>query len=148
MATLVVAIREAHDVTDAEILDARSTRNLAFDLAVESSFALLYFCGAAVICVLIRRRFSADGRVAAAVATVLVSVAAAFIGVQAGAMWSAVWEIVRVGNGHMSSYRAAHNPWADRLLIIFLGAIFLFWLASLAVHFLHRHKHEADALAV
>jgi hypothetical protein len=145
MATLVSAIRQAHDVTDAEILDARSTRNLAFDLAVELSFALLYFCGAAVVCGLIRKRFSADGGVAAAVAILLASVAAAFIGVQAGAMWSAVWEIVRVGNGHMSGYRAAHNPWADRLSMVFLGAVALFWLAGLAVYLVHSRKRDALA---
>jgi hypothetical protein len=143
MATLVAAIRQAHDVTDAEILDARSTRNAWFDLAVELSFAVLYFCGAAVMCALIRKRFAADGGVAAVVAILLASVATGFIGVQAGAMWGAVWEIVRVGNGHMSGYRAAHNPWADRLSIIFLGAVVLFWVAGLAVHLVHRHKRDA-----
>ena len=62
--------------------------------------------------------------------------AVAVLGVQCFRLWGGVWEVIRVGNGHMTSIRAASStgwvhqyPGAD-----VLGAVLAFWSVALIAH--------------
>lgn len=101
------AIEIAHGVSPEQILVARGQRNQWFDTAVALLFLPLYLLGAAQGCRRLRRRFSAKERAARWAATGVASVAAGFLGFQVFRLWAAVWEVIRVGNGHMTSIRAA-----------------------------------------
>ena len=67
----------------------------------------------------------------------LVSLAAGVVGLQIGQLWLSVWEIVRVGSGHMSVFRAAsRTQWTHRHVPALLGAaVLLFWVVSLALRY-------------
>jgi hypothetical protein len=133
MARLVAAIESNHEVTAEQVHAARGQRNPAFDLAAALSFLPLYCVGAILICRRLRRRFSSEARAVAVSVTILTSAAASFLGLQLGQMWLAVWEVTRVGNGHLSSFRAAvFNHWSQRHIgALFAGGVLLFWLIAL-----------------
>src|SRR5262245_31804695 len=131
------AIEIDHDVTPEQIRVARAQRNQRFDLAVALLFLPLYALGATIACRRLRRRFSTTESDIRSVATGLTSIAAGFLGVQCFRLWGAVWEVIRVGNGHMTSIRAASdNRWTGAYggadLVV---AILLFWLIALVLEF-------------
>lgn len=127
------AIQDNHNVTADQVRDARGVRNGTFDLAVVLLFLPLYALGAAVACRWLRGRFSSNERYAGLIATGLASIAAALIGLQAFRLWGALWEVVRVGNGHMTSIRAASSSgWAHQYVgADFIGGVVLFSLIAL-----------------
>ena len=127
------AIENNHDVTSEQVRVARGHRNRTFDLAVVVLFLPLYALGAAIACRWLRRRFSSNERYVGLAATGLASIAAAFLGLQLFRLWGAVWEVVRVGNGHMTSVRAAsYSRWTQQYAgADFVGGILLFWLIAL-----------------
>lgn len=127
------AIENNHDVTSEQIRVARGQRNQTFDLAVVLLFLPLYSLGATVSCLWLCRRFSSNERYVRLVATGLASIAAAFLGIQCFRLWGAVWEVIRVGNGHMTSIRAAsYSRWSQQYGgADFIGGILLFWLIAL-----------------
>jgi hypothetical protein len=108
MARLVSAIETNHAVTPGQIAVARGERSLLFDTAAAASFLPLFVLSAIAVCSRLSRRFSNDERSVRLVAIALTSVAAGFLGIQGGRLWGAVWEAVRVGNGHMSRFRSAN----------------------------------------
>jgi hypothetical protein len=132
MARLVARIESGHAVTSDQIGVARGRRNWLFDLAVGLLFLLFYGFGATTVCLALRRRFSSDHRHVGLVVTALSSLAASFLGLQFLQLWFAVWEAVRVGNGHMSSFRTATwTHWGQQHQgAHFIGGIFLFWLVA------------------
>jgi hypothetical protein len=134
MERLVAAIGRHHAVTAEQIHVARGQRNPAFDLAAALSFLPIYCVGAILICRRLRRRFSSEPRSVAMSVTALASAAAGFLGLQLGQMWLAIWEVTRVGNGHLSGFRAAvFNHWSQRHVgALFAGGVLLFWLMALS----------------
>src|SRR5436190_2244498 len=133
MARLVATIENSHGITTQQVAIARGQRNRLFDVAVGLLFLPVYCFGATVVCLVLRRRFSSDRRHVGLLAKSLTSVAASFIGVQVGELWLDVWEAVRVGNGHMSSFRAAtSNRWSQQHHgAELVGGILLFWVIAL-----------------
>ena len=129
---LFSAIEINHAVTSEQISVARGQRDLIFDLAASLLFLPFYWFGAVLSGRWLCRRFSAERNVRL-VATGLVSVAVSFLGIQALRLWLAVWEVVRVGNGHMTSIRAASSArWPQHYVgADFATGIFLFWLIAL-----------------
>ncbi len=132
-AKLFTAVASSHGVTAAQLVVARFQRNRVFDAAVGAPVLPIYVLGADAVNRWLDRRFSNDERFVRVVATGLVSIPAAFVGVHFLRLWAAVWEVVRVGNGHMTSIRAASRNRSilhqfDVLLIV---AILLFWLVAL-----------------
>ena len=103
------AIENNHEVTPDQIRVARGRRNHTYDLAVGLLFLPLYSLGATIACRWLYRRFASNERYARLVATALASIAAAFLGIHCLRLWGAVWEVIRVGNGHMTSIRAASD---------------------------------------
>lgn len=132
LSRLFDAIENNHDVTSAHVQFARGQRNGTFDFAVALLFVPFYSLGALAACRWLFQRFSSEGRHVAFVATGLVSVAVSVLGLQSLRLWSAVWETIRVGNGHMSSMRAAsYTRWNHQYPgTEFIGGILLFWLIA------------------
>ena len=142
------AIENNHDVTSEHIRVARGQRPRTFDLAVGLLFLPLYSLGAATACRWLSRRFSSNERYVRLVATGLASIAAAFLGLQCFRLWGAVWEVIRVGNGHMSSIRAAsYGRWSQQYVgADFIGGIVLFWLIALICYrVVSDDQHSTDA---
>lgn len=141
------AIENNHDVTSEQVRVARGQRNRTFDLAAGLLFFPLYSLGATVACRWLSRRFSSDERYVGLVATGLASVVVSFLGLQFLRLWLAVWEVVRVGNGHMTGIRAAtYNRWSQHHVDAqFIGGILLFWLIALfSYRIVSDDEHSTD----
>jgi len=141
------AIEMSHGVSPEQIALARGQRNPAFDVAVVLLFLPIYSLGATIACRWLGRRFSSNERAARLVATGLASLAVALLGMQTFRLWGGVWEAIRVGNGHMTSIRAASStgwphqyPGAD-----FVGGVLLFWFVALICYqAVSDEEHVAD----
>ena len=126
------AVEDTHSVTSEQVSLARGQRNWTFDLAVSLLFLPLYLLTAIAASRRLSRRFPSDERVARWVALGVSSVAVSFLGLQCLRLWGAVWEVVRVGNGHMTSIRAAsQNTWVHQVDGQLIGGILLFWVVAL-----------------
>jgi hypothetical protein len=133
MASLVARIENNHAVTSSEVALARGKRDVRFDSVAALSFLPIYLVGAAVASRRLYQRFSADQPVVRWSAVGFASVAASALGFQLVQLWLAVWEAIRVRNGHMSMFRTAtHDRWphthAGALLV---GGMVLFWLTAM-----------------
>lgn len=135
LARLVASIEQSHGVTSEDVRVARGRRNAAFDAGVALVFLPMYLLFAAGFCAGLRRRFSSDRRRVIFVAAGLASLAGSFIGVQVLELWLSVWEIVRVGNGHMSVFRAATaSRWSQNAHAAeFIAGVLSFWLVGALV---------------
>jgi hypothetical protein len=124
------AIEQSHAVTPEAIGTARGQRNHLFDLAVVILFVPLYAIAAAIACRRLGRRVSGHPRYVRLVATALASVVVTLFGLVSLRLWAAVWEVVRVGNGHMTSMRAAsYTRWSGQYPgVDFLAGMLVFWL--------------------
>jgi hypothetical protein len=132
LSRMLRAIEVNHQVSAAAVQAARGGRNWIFDAAVSVLFVPLYVLGGIVAGRWVSRRFAADGRLVRWVATALMSVPIGFVGLQCLRLWAAVWEVVRVGNGHMTSIRAAsQSRWMHHVDGQLLGAAVLFCLIAL-----------------
>jgi hypothetical protein len=140
LSRMFAAIESAHGVTSTRAQAARGRRNPTYDLAVVLLFLPLYSLSATLACLWLLRRFSSDERRARLVAVSAAAAGFSLLGVQALWLWGAVWEVVRVGNGHMTSIRAASYtrwnsayPGADYIAGVFLFlliALFCYWVVS------------------
>jgi hypothetical protein len=139
------AIEINHGVTSEQVRVARGQRNGTFDLAAALLFLPFYALGAAVACRWLSRRFMSDGRYVRLVASGLVSIVFSLLGLQSLRLWLAVWEAIRVGNGHMTSMRAAsYTRWSQQYPgAEFVGGIFLFWF--IALWLTRRQEQEPGA---
>jgi hypothetical protein len=133
LAKMFRKVEDGHGVSAGDVQAARGRRTAVYDAAVVLMFLPFYALGAARACRWVHRRFSSNERAARWIATGLVSLAVAVLGVQCFRLWGGIWEVIRVGNGHMTSIRAASStgwvhqyPGAD-----FLGAVAVFWMVAL-----------------
>jgi len=132
LSRMLHAIQNNHGVTSAQVQLARGQRNWTFDVAVTVLFLPLYLLGAIAASRWLSRRFSSDERLVRVVATGMISVAVSFLGLQCLRLWAGVWEVVRVGNGHMTSVRAASQTrWMHHVDGQLIGGMLLFWLVAL-----------------
>jgi len=132
LSRMLGAIEANHSVTPDQVHVARGQRNWMFDAAVSLLFLPIYVLGAIAASRWVLRRFAPDERFARLAAMGMGSVAVSFLGLQCLRLWGAVWEVIRVGNGHMTSMRAAsQNGWMHHVNGQLLGAIVLFWLVAL-----------------
>jgi hypothetical protein len=133
IARMFYAVETNHSVTAEQVQIARGQRNRTFDVAVALLFVPLYSLSATIACRWLRRRFSSDQPYVGLVATGLVSVAVSFLGFQCFRLYAGVWEVIRVGNGHMTSIRAASDSrWPHQYVgADFIGGMVLFWLVVL-----------------
>ena len=146
LSRMFAAIENNHAVTAEQVRVARGYRNPTFDLAVVLMFLPFYALGATIVCRGISRRFSSTERSVRWVATLLASVVVSLLGLQCFRLWGAIWEVVRVGNGHMASIRAASQT---RWVQVYAGADFiagvvLFWVIALVCYRVMVETEPAD----
>ena len=136
MATLVSAIASTHQLTvdGVERARTRGYRDPRWDAAVLLSFACLYGLMAWTIVRAMARRLPAEDGWVAVAAPVLASLPIAVAAVQLFALWGAFWEVMRLGNGHVSSYRSARNPWAAHGAELWGAAVLIFLVAVALRH--------------
>jgi hypothetical protein len=116
LSRLFQAIERHHRVTSALVATARAGRNPTFDVTVGLLFLPLYAVATIIVSRGVARRFPPDERPARWVAMGLASLAVSLLGLQAFRLWGAVWEVIRVGNGHMTSVRAAsRSAWVHHV---------------------------------
>jgi hypothetical protein len=132
MARLVSRIQSNHGVTAQQIQVARGQRSPAFDLAATLLFFPFYWLGAMLLASAVWRRFSADERRVRVVAFGVASIALAFVFVLVLQLWLVIWEVIRVGNGHISGFRAATaRQWPQQhLALLFAASLAGCWLAA------------------
>jgi hypothetical protein len=134
LASMLQAIERTHNVTAAQVEVARAQRDLRFDAAVALLFVPFYTLGALRACRWVFRRFAPDERAARLVGLIVLSVPVALLGVLVFRLWGAVWETIRVGNGHIGTgiRSAAAATWARQVFDEHLiAALALFWLIAL-----------------
>lgn len=132
MRRLVAAITNNHRVAIEDVRVARGQRNAMFDAGVALLFLPAYLLIAAGCCVALCGRFSADPSSVLVASVAVSSLAVSFIGVQLLELWLAVWEAIRVGNQHLSTFRAATwNRWSQtHHLAEFVAGVALFWVVA------------------
>lgn len=139
-ARLVAVVESDHGLTVGQVHAAAAHRTPRFDAGVWLSFILLYGLGVAVACQWLDRAFAETAWSGWLAMTGLASVAVSFLGVQLGAMWTMVGEIVRLHNDHFGGHRATSPPWTQHLMALFVGGVVLFWIVALI-----RRSPESEA---
>jgi len=139
-------IEAGHTVAPDELQRARGQRNLMFDVAVALLFLPLYVVAVLLAARRLSRRFAADGWAVRALATTVVSAMGSALGLQVFPLWGAVWEVVRVGNGHMTSIRAAtQDRWIHHYAeAAFVSGMAVFCLIVWCCFTLAREGHAAS----
>ncbi len=107
LARMFAAVESSHGVTAAQVQAARGERNAVYDTAVSLLFVPFYLLGAAFVVRRVNRRFAADALAVRLTAIGFTSLVTGLLAAQCFRLWGAVWEVHRVGNGHMTSIRAA-----------------------------------------
>jgi hypothetical protein len=142
---MLLTIESNHRVTSEQVQFARGQRNWIYDVSVSVLFLPLYIVGVIRATKWVSRRFSPDERFAGWVAGGLTSIVVSFLGLQCLRLWGAVWEVIRVGNGHMTSIReASQNTWMHHVDGQLLGGILLFWVIALCWPALGSVEHATE----
>ena len=132
LAQMFQAVETTHGVTADEVRLARGERNPVFDTLVALMFLPFYLRAAAAVCRRLGRRFEPNESLARWIATALASLAVALLGSQCFRLFGGVWEVIRVGNGHMTSIRAASaNAWVHQYPAAdIISGLLLFWVVA------------------
>ena len=125
-------IQTSHAVSREDVQVARARRSVTLDSLVLLLFLPLYVVAAIWASGKLNRRFASDGRVMRMTATMLLSAVFTGLGLQVFPLWGAVWEGIRVGNGHMTSIRAAtQTRWIhEYVAFVFVSGMILFYLVA------------------
>lgn len=130
LASLVTVIRLRHGVTAVDVERARAHRNAGFDRAVFGFFVVLFTLATGFACRMTHRRYLTDPPGVRIGAAALVALAAGALAVPLSSLWIVTWELVRVGNDHLSAARAAKMP-GEPVLAILVAAVLALSLAAL-----------------
>lgn len=150
MATLLSAIAMTHDVSLGRVVAARtrSRRPMAWDATVIVLFAVLYVGISWLIAGFLSRRFPADEGWPALAAPAIASLCISAGGLQLFDLWAVTLEMVRVGNDHLSGYRASWSPWDDHLIALYVAGIFIFLVTAGLHHRFDTRRFEIPGQAV
>jgi hypothetical protein len=129
IARLADSIVRDHRVTIEQVDQARLTRPTLFDPVVLVFYAILYVLVADRTVRWIFRALQPGDSVRATGSILFVSVGVSAMGVAFGDIWSAVAEVIRLGNDHLS-YRGYRIPWSNHRLALFIAGVVLFWLVA------------------
>jgi len=132
MATLLSAVATTHHVPPDRVaaVRTRGRRPIAWDVMVIVLFACLYAVVSWPVAGAISRRFPPDEGWAALVAPATASVGISLLAIGLFDLWALAFEIVRLGNDHLSGYRASWSPWSGHLTALYIGGIALFVAAA------------------
>ena len=144
MASLTSAIAATHDLSVERVEQARARgyRDPRWDVGVLLSFACLYVFLAWMIVRAISRRFPADEGWPALAAPLLLSFPVSILAFQLFTLWGGTLEIIRLGNGHVSSYRAAKSPWPAHSATLLVAGVMVFLLVGGVHHWVGKHPVE------
>jgi hypothetical protein len=148
MAALMSTIAATHELPLERVSQARARgyRDPRWDLGVLLSFGCLYVFIAWAIVRTISRRFPVEDGWPAVVAPLLAAFPVGIAAFQVFALWGAGLEAIRLGNGHMSSYRAAKSPWPEHgAALSIAGATVFLMIAGLHYWRQERRHRQLDA---
>jgi hypothetical protein len=131
MAALFALIADEHGVRPVQVRDALMRRPRAFDLAVFISFFVLYGWIVHALARWMIAAFSLERPWSVVVVTLLASGPIAAAGLMSGGLWSGFFEMLRIGNTHMS-YRVFRVPWGQHTVGLFVACLGVFWLVMLS----------------
>jgi len=125
-ARLAATVAARHGISVDDVRGAAGRRSLLFVGAVAAGFLLLFtaFCR-----MFVRRLFDSWSHhgAPAVVALAVISVAVTAAGTAAGAMWTGAFEMLRLGNEHVSG-RLRSFPFRSYFSLLFLASFAIFWL--------------------
>ena len=130
MAALFALIADEHGVRPAQVRDALMRRPPAFDLAVFISFFVIYGWLVHALAKWMIAAFRLGRLWSVVVATLLASGPIGVAGLMSGGLWSGLFEMLRIGNTHMS-YRVFRVPWGQHTVGLFAACLGVFWLIML-----------------
>jgi hypothetical protein len=114
------------------VREALTHRSVLLDSGAIAFFFLMYAFAAATAAGWIARSFSCQHAWAAALAALVASVPFGVAGWTLGGLWTAVVDMIRIGNDH-TSYRGARAPWSRHQTAVFVSCV-VFWLAAAVRH--------------
>jgi hypothetical protein len=122
--SLIATIATLHSVRSDQVRQRIGQRSTSFDVAVEVSFALLFVVASSTIAGWIVARV-AESAIATLVGFAIAGPLVSAAGVMLFELWVSTFEMLRVGNTHMS-YRVARLPGSHHMTALFVGGIVLF----------------------
>jgi hypothetical protein len=146
-AVMFAAVADKHHVEISEIGRVRTELgNRSFDAAVHLPMLFVTLALSAVILSKLKARFAGDEPFAFALAAVFWSIFVAALVLLLGHVWSAVLEVLRIGNGHLS-YRATRIPWSHQWTPVFFAVVSVFlclaWLQFKVLHTRSRPRRRS-----
>ena len=148
MASLVSAIAETHALTIEQVEQARARgyRDIRWDIGVLAVFACFYVVIAWFIVQAISRRFPLDLGFVASAMPFVASLPVGTAAFQLLVLWGAMLETFRLGNGHVSSYRASKPLLSQQKLAVWVACVLVF-VAIAAIHHITRKPEPSDLTA-
>lgn len=130
LATLLQQIAKSHGVSRTEMIQNFGRRSVPVGIGELLPFVLIYLFLAVVLVDKVIRRYPPQAGLAVALVMILLtSLAAGIGGGLLGKQLADFFEMIRVGNGHMS-YRADRVPWAHYQMSLFGLCFVLFWVIA------------------
>ena len=150
MASLLSEIAAGHDVPLAVInkVRARGDRPVEWDAMVILLFGVIYAGVSALIAKSISRRFPADEGWPALVSPAIASLGIGALGLLLFQWWAMILEMIRVGNDHLSGYRASWNPWTEHLIALYTTGVIIFLVIASVRYGFDRLRLGASKHAV
>jgi hypothetical protein len=117
-----------------------------WDLPVHLPLAAMFISLTLVLAGKIRRRFPADEKVPAAVATLFISLAIGLVFQVLAHLWDGTVEMTRLGTMHLS-YRVERLGLRQHDTTVFVGCVVLFWCAVLYSYRTESHRRRSRRMA-
>ena len=146
MAMLFEAVGNHHGVSTGQVRNALVYRRASVDLPVHAVFVVFYVVVANAIVRWMFRSVTSDQPWLRSLATTLAACGAGAGGLGLFGLYFATFEMIRIGNTHMS-YRGGRSPWSQHQSELLVGGIILFALVAAYRHVRDRaESRESQAI--
>jgi hypothetical protein len=133
MAMLFEAVANHHSVSTGQVRRALVYRRASVDLSVFAVFVLFYVVAANAIVKWMFHSVPSDRPWLRSLATTCAACGAGTGGLGLFDLYCATFEMIRIGNTHMS-YRVGRSPWSHYQIEVLVGGIILFALVAAYHH--------------
>ncbi|PYR01212.1 MAG: hypothetical protein DMF96_00825 [Acidobacteria bacterium] len=133
MAMLFEIVANHHGVSTGQVRDALVYRRTSVDLFVLAVFVVFYIAVANAIVRSMFHSVPSDGPWLRSLATAVTACGVGAGGVVLFGLYSATYEMIRIGNTHMS-YRGGRSPWNQHQSELLVGGVILFALVAAYRH--------------
>ena len=133
MAMLFEIVANHHGVSTGQVRDALVYRRTSVDLFVLAVFVVFYIAVANAIVRSMFHSVPSDGPWLRSLATAVTACGVGAGGVVLFGLYSATYEMIRIGNTHMS-YRGGRSPWNQHQGELLVGGVILFALVAAYRH--------------